>query len=260
MQRLERTIRMSALQAPSLPNVYQSFVDRQLAFRRGEVTLIAGQPGAGKSTLALALAVRAKVPTLYISADTHAHTMSLRLLAMLTNTDQSTIEPLMSDNPEWAEEILQLGGHIRWCFDSAPSVSAIEDEIAAHVELMGEPPELVVIDNLSDCVSSDGDEWGGYRALLRDFKWLSREHGTSFIVLHHTSEGVQGNPCPPRHSIQGKVAQTPAVILTVSNDQPGSLAVCPVKNRYGPSSPSGSDVVWLSYNPAAMQVQDVGGR
>lgn len=260
MQRLERTIRMSALQAPSLPNVYQSFVDKQVAFRRGEVTLVAGQPGAGKSTLALALSVRAKVPTLYVSADTHAHTMSLRLIAMLTNTDQSIVEPLMGENPEWAEDILALAGHIRWCFDSAPSVKAIEDEIAAHIELMGVPPELVVIDNLSDCVSNDGDEWGGYRALLRDFKWLSREHGTSFIVLHHTSEAAQGNPCPPRFSIQGKVAQTPAVILTVSNDQPGFLAVCPVKNRYGPSSPQGSDATWLSYNPAAMQLSDVGDR
>ena len=260
MQRLEKTIRASNLQAPSIPNIYPSFIEKQVAFRRGEVTLIAWQPGAGKSTLALSLAVRSQVSTLYVSADTHAHTMSLRLIAMLTNTDQATVEPLMSEHPEWAEDILATAGHIRWCFDSAPSVRAIEDEIAAHIELMGVPPELVVIDNLSDCVSGDGDEWGGYRALLRDFKWLSREHGTSFLVLHHTSESVQGNPCPPRHSIQGKVAQTPAVILTVSNEQQGFLGVCPVKNRYGPSSPNGSEVIWLSYNPAAMQLTDLESR
>lgn len=257
MRLLDRAVLREGNQAPSLPNAYDSFLAKQIAFRRGEVSMIAGQPGAGKSTLALALAVRAGVSTLYFSADTHAHTMSLRLVSMLTGVNQTNAEPMMMENRQWASEILAEAGHIRWSFESAPSMRDIETELAAHIELTGESPELVVVDNLVDCVGGDGDEWGSLRSMMKDFKWLAREHECSFIVLHHTSEGIQGNPCPPRFSLQGKVAQTPALILTVSNDNNGFLGVCPVKNRYGPSSPSGSDPVWLSYDPAIMSIEDM---
>jgi hypothetical protein len=262
VQRLERTIRNTAKQAPSLPNIWPSLTDRQIAFRRGEVTLIAGQPGAGKSTLALSLAVRANVLTLYCSADTHSHTMSLRLLAMLTGKEQTDIEVAMAEDPAWAEATLRSADHIRWCFDSAPSVATIEAEIAAHETLYGMPPELVVVDNLTDVVSAEGDEWGSLRGLLKDFKWLSREHSCSFTVLHHTSEGFNTPPgfCPPRQALQGKVAATPAVILTVSNDNEGFLGVAPVKNRYGPATPSGANPVWLQYSPSNMQVADLEAR
>jgi predicted ATP-dependent serine protease len=76
-------------------------------FRHGEVSMIAGPPGAGKSTLALSLAVQAKVPTLYISADTHSHTMSLRMLAMLTGKPQGEVEPLMENDRDWAAQMLK---------------------------------------------------------------------------------------------------------------------------------------------------------
>lgn len=257
MRLLDRAVLREGNQAPSLPNIYDSFLAKQIAFRRGEVSMIAGQPGAGKSTLALALAVRSKVSTLYFSADTHAHTMGLRLISMLTNVTQDQAEPMMMRDKVWASEILSQAQHIRWSFESAPSMRDIETELAAHIELTGESPELVVVDNLVDCVGGEGDEWGSLRSMMKDFKWLAREHECSFIVLHHTSEGVQGNPCPPRFSLQGKVAQTPALVLTVTNDNAGFLGVCPVKNRYGPSSPLGSDPVWLSYDPASMTIEDI---
>ena len=256
MKRLDRAVQQSSNLAPSLPNMYESLAARQVAIRRGEVTLIAGQPGAGKSTLAMALANRAQVPVLYFSADTHAHTQSMRLIAMLTDTDQAIVEQAMLDTA-WAAEVLGQAGHIRWSFDSAPSVEAVESELDAHVELFSRAPEMVVIDNLTDMTGSNGDEWAGMRDLLKDFKYLAREYDCAFLVLHHTTEGVAGNPCPPRSALMGKVAQTPALILTVAQDEAGFLGVCPVKSRYGPSSPSGSEPTWLRYLPASMQVLEV---
>lgn len=217
--------------------------------------MIAGPPGAGKSTLALAFAVAARVPTLYLSADTHAHTMSLRLLAMLTGWQQQQIEPLM-DNREWASGLLQNTDHIMWAFDSAPSFKDIEAEIEAFNERMGRYPELIVIDNAVD-VSLDGmDEYGGLRFLFRELKWWARETGAAVIVCHHTSEAANSDPCPPRSALHGKVAQTPALILTVGGTVP-LLAVCPVKNRYGPADPTGHEAIWLSYDPASMQIKDL---
>ena len=46
--------------------------------------MIAGQPNAGKSLLALYMAVQMKVPTLYISADTDGYTTAIRSAAMVT--------------------------------------------------------------------------------------------------------------------------------------------------------------------------------
>lgn len=257
MRSLARAVTHDEMAAPTLPNMYDSLTNKQIAIRKGEVSMIAGQPGAGKSTLALALALRAQVPTVYFSADSHAHTMSLRTIAALTGTDQALVEATMQEDPLWASEVLEQSNHIRWSFESAPSLRDVELEIEAHRELMGTDPELVVFDNLIDASYDSGDEWGSLRSLLREFKWWARDTGAAFLVLHHSSEGVTGNPCPPRSSLHGKVAQTPALILTVTGEQRGFMGVAAVKNRYGPANASGSDPVWLLYDPATMQINDM---
>jgi len=114
MRLLSRAIRTASQGGATLPTVWRSLLDQQIAFRRGEVSMVAGPPGAGKSTFALSLAVHAKVPTLYISADTHSHTMSLRLLAMLTNRTQAEVEPMMESDREWAAQMLKPADHIMW--------------------------------------------------------------------------------------------------------------------------------------------------
>jgi KaiC/GvpD/RAD55 family RecA-like ATPase len=119
-------------------------------FRHGEVSMIAGPPGAGKSTLALSLAVQAKVPTLYISADTHSHTMSLRMLAMLTGKPQGEVEPLMENDRDWAAQMLKPADHVMWEFDSAPSLKDIEDSVLAARERLGDDVRLIILDNAVD--------------------------------------------------------------------------------------------------------------
>lgn len=246
--------------AAVLPEAFPSLSARQINIRRGEVSMIAGAPGAGKSTLALAYAAKSHVPTLYFSADTHRHTMRMRLLSMLTGMPQVTAEKAMQQDPEWAADELLAAEHIKWCWESAPSLRDVELYIEAFAEATGEDPHLVVFDNLIDATYDSGDEWGSLRSLMREFKWWARETGAAFVVLHHTSEGVPGNPCPPRHSIQGKVAQTPALILTVTGETEGFMGIASVKNRYGPAQASGSNPVWLMYDPARMLLADLEDR
>jgi RecA-family ATPase len=236
--------------------VWRSLAEQQIMFRHGEVSMIAGPPGAGKSTFALSLAVHAKVPTLYISADTHSHTMSLRLLAMLTGKPQQEVEPLMEMDRDWAAQMLKPADHIMWEFDSAPTLKDVEDAVLAARERLGEDVKMIVLDNAVDVTLDGQDEWGGLRTLMRELKWWARETGAAVIVCHHTSEGVQGNPCPPRSALHGKVAQTPSLILTI-HGQLASMGVCAVKNRYGPADAMGASPVWLSYNPASMSILDM---
>jgi predicted ATP-dependent serine protease len=223
--------------------------------------MIAGTPGAGKSTLALAIALRAKVPTLYISADTNAHTMAMRLLSMIINKPQSEAEMLLIDDVENSRKVINnSSGHIFWSFESAPTLSDIDQEVEAFEELWGCAPTLIVIDNLMDIANDGGEEFAAMRSTIKELKYLARDTNAAVLLLHHTKESYVGNPCQPRSALQGMVAQLPALICTVGTNAPGFIAVAPVKNRYGKADPTGDTAFWLQFNPEMMDVSDIPER
>lgn len=240
-----------------MPTVFRTFDNNQIVFRRAEVSLIAGTPGAGKSTLALALALRMQMPTLYVSADTNAHTMAMRLYSMITGTSQSEAEKIISEEPDRARQALGMAQHIYWSFDSSPTLNDLDDEVTAMEEMLGDSPALIIIDNLMDISMDGGEEFGAMRAALKEFKYLARDTNACIIVLHHTKESYTGNPCQPRSAVQGMVNQLPALILTLGQADNGLLGVAPVKNRYGKADPSGNSPVWLQFNPEYMFIADL---
>jgi predicted ATP-dependent serine protease len=220
--------------------------------------MIAGPPGAGKSTLALSVAVMAGVPTLYASMDTHEATMALRTTAMLTGLNQVEVEQRIQADPSWASQILAANaGHITWMFDSSPSMQDLADEISLYREIHGENMKLLVVDNAIDVTHDSGDEFSSLRSLMRELKWWARDTGAACLVLHHTSESYTGDPCPPRAALHGKIAQIPSLICTIAAPSDGYMAIASVKNRYGPADPSGKTAMWMEYNPATMQIKDV---
>lgn len=220
--------------------------------------MVAGPPGVGKSTLALAVAVLSGVPTLYASCDTHEATMALRTTAMVTGLSQLEVENRIQEDPSWAAQILaSRASHITWMFDAAPSLADLADEVALYREIQGDNMRLLVVDNAIDITHDSGDEFGSLRSLMRELKWWARDTGAAVLVLHHTSESYQGNPCPPRASLHGKIAQIPSLILTLASPSDGLMAIAPVKNRYGPADPTGSTALWMEYNPATMQIKDI---
>jgi hypothetical protein len=197
-----------------------------------------------------------QAPTLYLSADTNAHTMAMRLYSMITGVSQSEAEKIISEDPINSRNNLALASHIYWSFDSAPSLSDIDDEVTAIEELLGEAPALIVIDNLMDISMDGGEEFSNMRSALKELKYLARDTNAAILVLHHTQEGYVGDPCQPRSSLQGKVAQLPALILTVGQSN-GLLGVAAVKNRYGKADQSGKSPVWLQFNPEYMFIADL---
>ena len=57
MKTLSRAVGRPDIGGEALPTVFRTFEANQITLRRAEVSMIAGTPGAGKSTLALALAL-----------------------------------------------------------------------------------------------------------------------------------------------------------------------------------------------------------
>ena len=261
MRTLARAVGSKDIGGEPLPNVFRTFEANKVVIRRAEISMIAGTPGAGKSTLALALALRSKVPTLYISADTNPHTMAMRLLSMITGKPQSDAELLLNDDVEGSRKIInEASGHIFWSFESAPTLADIDQEVLAFEELWGCGPTLIVVDNLMDVANDGGEEFASMRSTIKELKYLARDTNAAVLVLHHTKESYVGNPCQPRSALQGMVAQLPALICTVGTNAPGYIAVAPVKNRYGKADPSGDTAFWLQFNPEIMDVSDIPER
>lgn len=256
MKTLSRSVGRPDIGGEPMATVFRTFDTNQIVFRRSEVSIIAGTPGAGKSTLALALALRMQAPTLYVSADTNAHTMAMRLYSMIEGVSQSEAERIISNEPDLAKEKLSLAKHIYWSFDSSPSLNDLDDEVTALEETLGDSPALIVIDNLMDISMDGGEEFSNMRSALKELKYLARDTNAAVVVLHHTQESYSGDPCQPRSSLQGKVAQLPALILTVGQ-QNGLLGVAAVKNRYGKADASGHSPVWLQFNPEYMFISDL---
>ena len=260
MKTLKRSVTKSEVGGEPLPPTFQAFERAGIILRRAEVTVIAGTPGAGKSSIALAIAAKVKQPTLYFSADTNAHTMAMRLIAMTGKISQSSAELLLKREPDKANELLLHNNHLFWSFESTPTLKDLDDEVSAFETVWGRSPTLIVVDNLMDIAMDGHDEFGGMRAAMKELKYLARDTNAALLVLHHTKEGFEGYPCQPRSAIQGLVNQIPAMVLTIGQMKQGEesyLCVAPVKNRYGKADQTGNNYVSLSFDPESMYLEDV---
>ena len=246
--------------ATPLPDVWKPLGVKQIRFRRGQVCMVAAAPNAGKSMFALIYAIKSEVPTLFFSADTDTTTVMMRAAAHTSGHSQLSVEANLSKDTHYYDKRFEKLKHIKWVFDSSPSLDDIELEIKAYVELYGKAPELIVIDNLMNVAAETDNEWAGLRAIMMELHDMARKTEACVLVLHHVSEQSEyGNPTNPsaRRAIHGKVSQLPALILTLGYDpQQATLKVAAVKNRFGPHTADASDYATLYVNYAACQITD----
>lgn len=261
LRSLAQSIRRELLQGEPIPERFPTLTQHGIVFRRGQTVMIAGMPGGGKSLLALDLVVHAGVPALYFSADSDEVTVTARCAAMLTGGQVSQVEHQLNnktaDNKEILEALRQLD-HVRFCWDTAPTLANINDELLAYIEVQGEAPHIIVIDNLTNVSDETGDEWLRLKNVLESLRQLARVSNACVIVLHHTSEseGVSTHP-QPRRAIIGKIAAAPELILTVANDpEVWEYKIAAVKNRSGSPSPNADKYVSLMVDLSRMSLSD----
>lgn len=260
MLSLERAWGTVLTKATPLPDVWKGLSLKQIKFRRGQVCMVAAAPNAGKSMFALIYAVKAAVPTLFFSADTDTTTVMMRVAAHTSGHNQVTVEQNLFSNTNYYDKHFDKLNHIKWVFDSSPSLDDIELEVKAYVELYGIAPELIIIDNLMNVAAETDNEWAGLRAIMMELHDMARKTEACVLVLHHVSEQSEyGSPTlpPARRAIHGKVSQLPALILTLGYDPTvGELKVAPVKNRFGPHFADGKDYATLYVNYGSCQISD----
>jgi DNA repair protein RadA/Sms len=186
------------------------------------VTLIAGQPGIGKSTLLLQIAafIADKKSVLYISGEESAGQIKLR-----------------------AE---RLGANSKDALSLVSSTSA--DDIAATI--LGSNYDLVIVDSiqtlsLADITSAPGSVsqiTNSSNVIIRAAK---KTHTSVVLVGHVTKEGSIAGPKVLEHLVD--------VVLNFEGDRYGGFKVVrAIKNRYG----STSEIALLEMNDAGLKQAD----
>lgn len=231
-----------------IPTVFKSWDASGVHIRQGQLALVAAAPGVGKSLVSLSIAMNARVPAYYFSADTDAFTMYVRSAAMVTGYSVDDIEHAIKTGViETIDAKLDGNDHIRFNFDASPSVDDIDEELQAFAAAYGEWPQLVVVDNISNVF--DPNSGDGYQALEGVCDFLherARETGSAFVALHHvTGDYDDGIKPVPLSGLRGKISKVPELIITLNRDPSAEyegvqkLHACPVKNRTGKADPSG---------------------
>lgn len=237
--------------------MYARLEKEGIRFRRGQLSMIAAAPGAGKSVFAQWLAIHARVPALYFSADSDQQTMTLRAASMLSGDEQSAIESAL-DTPSgtaYYESELEALDFLRFVWDPSPSAADVEDEINAFAVMYGEYPQLVVFDNAMNLQQGAGD-WESLLELLLNCKNWAATTNAHVMVLHHVGGSWTDNPNPPpRSGIHGKVDQLPELILTIGRNV-DRWQVAIVKSRNSKAKPDASLQVGFHVDFATMQVSD----
>lgn len=218
--------------------------------------MIAGQSGSMKTKLALNFAYKSKVPTMYFSNDSDDMTMTNRALSISTGIAETETELWIDGKVEYAQNILRQWSHVKWAFNSGPSLDYIDREMDAFAEIHGAYPEHTIIDILMGVDYEGVAESQNYWGLMAELHSMSRKWQTALGLVHHTTEAVKGDPCQPKSAIMGKASHLPTVIYTVAPDEFGNyLNLAVVKNRFGQSDLTGRTAVQLPIKPWCSQVE-----
>lgn len=168
---------------------------------RGSLVLLGGEPGIGKSTLSLQMALATKgIKTLYVSGEESASQIKMRASRLGEVSDECYIYP---------ETLLE--------------------NILSHTEEM--KPDLVVIDSIQTIYSEAIDSSAGSVSQIREcaarLLKMAKESGTSVIIIGHiTKDGAIAGPKILEHIVD--------VVISFEGDNNNVYRLLRgIKNRFG---------------------------
>lgn len=255
MERLTQVLRRKDQSGEPLPDFLAALHNGGVRFRRAQTCLIVGQPGAGKSMMALYAALKSRVRTLYISADTDSKTMLWRAAACVMQTPVNEVASMIGTSADVLveEALAEVDRHVVFDWTSNPRLSDIELETMAAEEAWGSFPQMIVIDNLMNVVNDEGgDDYSGMRHSMQAFHTLARKTGAAVVVLHHASlnRTKDGEPAP-MNAIIGQVSALPEMILSVMMED-DTYKVAVVKNRHSKASAAAKRQIELAVSAETM--------
>lgn len=263
MLRADRSLRLNISSAPELPHVpvLQDLYDFPCRPRRGDVIMITGRSGHGKSTFALYLVSKMNLPTLYFSADMSAYESSIKLACSELDMTLDQVEELIAEGGESAQRVYDRLREVNITFSFGEITwRGVEAELEAYVELWNQYPEVIVIDNLMDVEGCD-TEYSAQQEAMQFLHNLSRETGASVVIMHHAtdkSNDAKSDPYAPpaRREIKNGLGEKPQLVLGVAlNPFTGEFHVAPLKQRMARSDQTGRQYITLMALPERSSYQ-----
>jgi replicative DNA helicase len=241
----------------ALPTVYQALERQDIRFHRSSVAMTAGRPGGGKSIFALDHAIKARVPTLYISCDMSRFQLATRAAAALTGDSIATVkETLNGHGREKYRAALKKADHLFLALEKRPDAEALEDVLNCFQERWGIPPHLVVIDNLMNLLSGAENEYAGLREMSHVADYFAHELGACVHLLHHTNLNDELDRPGSMNSVKGKVVELPSLIISASKTEK-EFRFSAVKNREGREDPMAQSYGRLILDPNTLTLSDL---
>lgn len=269
MQTIALALSSSEEVGTALPPVFQTLDKMGAKFRRGQLSLIAGGPGTGKSALACYIAVNAAygeygetpVPALYFSADTDKRTLGNRIAASVSHETVDNAEDLLLKKHQGFLTILNDNTrHIWFDWNNGPNLYDIQDEVEAFAHVNGEWPHLIVVDNLKNIyveTSGEAGEHIRYDRVLDFLHELAGHTGAHIMVLHHVAGFYENGDAPiPLSGILGKVTKPFRLIITLYRPNENQIGLSIVKNSTGKMSQKGDLACFLEIDLERQQFLD----
>lgn len=263
-QTLSRILKHRRAEGAVIPSPFPKLDAIGAHFRRGNLSLIVGAPGRGKSAFAAHFAAHAMydedtgVPSLYWSMDTDKTTLGSRIAAGLRNRPITEIESqLVNDDDALYAYLHRALEHVWFTFDPGPSFADIDEEVDAYAHVQGEYPHLIVVDNLMDIYSNAEDERHAHGDAMAFLNELARRTSAHVMVLAHAKGAYENGTTPiPQGGVLNNIGKKPRLMLTLHTVQPGVMGLRVVKNSAGQADPEANFGINIPFLPDRMWFGD----
>ena len=232
-------------------------LDQIVTLRTGELVIIGGAAGGGKSTLAANMAINMTDPMLYCAQDSPASVLS-RMTALALSAETGSVQVDMTDEEQRAIIAARMADvRPSLVFNRGPiTVEYVNEMCIALREWMGMAPRAIIIDNLIDLIvpGRSHHETTFYSVVLPQLKEVALNQNTCVMALHHVTRG--GGSTHGRG--QGPMAINDLLyagerearhVWGVYNDGGQNLIVQVLKQQDGRADPDGGLRVTLRWYP-----------
>lgn len=235
-----------------LPTVYAALEAAGANICLAQLTLIMGPPSAGKSLLGMNLLSAWQRPSLAFLLDTDQLSAAARFASIISGEFFAATKANIDDyRPALARE----AAHIQTAFH-ATDADDIDLQLAAYAQRFGQPPDVLLVDNLGNMSSGFDGEWAVLKAMCLELDNIARREQIAVVACHHTTDLETMEPAS-RTKMLGKVSQYARLILSVNfNDATGDYKVAVVKNSSGPTDVRAERPIQMWADPARVAVTD----